>query len=173
MSTYKKLDVKIRQNNTRIILIMSYTRSNIDEIAEMATVFAVAAGAGTAAAAGARGLPVAESAFTVAAGTALVAAGLGFFSKKQTGTTATKKPQSLIPPAEVVAIVAMIELLGTAAGSIGARLFVNTAASTAPFANAALGFPVTIGVLCCAKLLSDYCRQKKDENQNISRPRPR
>lgn len=101
-----------------------------------------------------------ESASVVSAGTGLMLAGLGIAAKL--GMFGEIKCEPVSPTMHVLAP-AFYQLIGTSIGYSGAKFFMDTAISTAPLANAVLGFPITLGVMFCGKLLLDYY----DQNQNI------
>ncbi len=120
----------------------------------------VSTGLGSGISAAIRGGDITESASVVGLGTGLFVAGFGTADKL--GLFGEIKPKPPSPTSHVLGA-AFLELIGTSIGYFGTKLFINAAVSTAPFADAALGLPITAGVLFCGKLLLDYY----DQIQNV------
>lgn len=128
---------------------MTTSRFNSIEIGFVAGATCVLTGIGAGTSAAIRGSSIAESASIVGIGTGLLTAGVGFFAKKEPKPPFTKAIKGL----------AILELAGTTIGYIGTKLFVNAAASTSPFIDATLGFPITIGVVYCFGVLANHYHQ--------------
>lgn len=139
---------------------MSNSRFNRWEIGSGAVIFTTISGLSAGIGAAIRGTSITESAAVVGLGTGLVSAGVGFFARK-----VSQKPS--FPQA--IPGLALLELMGTTLGYAGTKLFINAAASTAPFIDASLGFPITMGLYYCLGVLADYLDQNAKnhlQNQN-------
>lgn len=130
------------------------------------TAFAtVTTGLGAAVSAAIRGGSITESTSVVGLGSGLciasigVAGRLGFFAKV---------PPTPLKPSDYFAYPALLQLMGTTAGYVGTKIFINAAASTEPFVNAVYGLSITIGTFYCCILLIDSYNQNQNKH-SVSR----
>lgn len=140
---------------------MTTSRITWTQIGAMSTLCTAASGLGSGISAAIRGSDITETASVVGLGTGLFIAGIGTADKL--GLFGKIKPAPVPPEMHVIGP-AFMELIGTSIGYFGTKLFINTAVSTAPFANAALGFPITVGLMFCGNLL---LRGYYDQIQNV------
>lgn len=149
---------------------MSNARLNRIFHATITAIATISAGVGTGVGAAIRNGSISntaamiESASIAGIGTGLVVAASGFFMKKE---------NSFQTPSALRAIIefALLDLAGTATGA-GAKFFINSAASTAPFIDTTIGFPVTLGMLICLAKVSNYYLYDVINPMFIESPRP-